>query len=61
MYHCHIHFYLAGSPCRVFDIIKETTPLEYFTHDFSESEKPEDQLALQADMILVSHFRRSRA
>ncbi|MCI8516107.1 MAG: response regulator [Hungatella sp.] len=54
MYHCHIHFYLAGSPCRVFDIIKETTPLEYFTHDFSESEKPEDQLALQADMILVN-------
>lgn len=53
MYHCHIQFYLSGHSCRVFDIIKEISPLEHFTHEFLESEKPEGELAAKADVILA--------
>ncbi|MEY8339499.1 response regulator [Lachnospiraceae bacterium 62-35] len=53
MYHCHIHFYLAGNSNRVFEIIKEMSPLEHFTHEFSESSKPERALAAEADVILA--------
>lgn len=52
MYHCHIQFYLSGHPCRVSDIIKEILPLEHFTHGFLESDKPEEALAAEADVIL---------
>ncbi len=34
MYHCHISFYLTGGHCRAFEIIKEISPLEHFTHEF---------------------------
>lgn len=54
MYHCHIHFYLTGHQCRVFEILKETSPLEHFTHEFSESDEPEKALAAKADVILVN-------
>lgn len=54
MYHCHIHFYLAGRQNRVFEIIKESSPLMNFTHEFSESEKPVDDLAAKADVIIVN-------
>ena len=53
MYHCHIQFYLSGHPCRVFDIVKEILPLEHFTHGFLESDKPEEALAAEADVILA--------
>ena len=54
MYHCHIHFYLAGHQCRAFEIIKEIPPFENFTHEFSESDKPMEALAAGADVILVN-------
>lgn len=54
MYHCHIHFYLAGRGGRIFEIIKGIAPLEFFTHEFSESKTPDARLAAQADVILVS-------
>ena len=53
MYHCHIHFYLAGRQGRIFDIIKEMPPLEHFTHEFFESEKPDLALVSKADVILA--------
>ncbi len=53
MYHCHLHFYLMGHPCRAFEIIREMPPLGCFTHEFSEGEKPDDALAAQADVILL--------
>lgn len=53
MYHCHIQFYLSGHPCRVFDIVKEILPLEHFTHGFLESDKLEETLAAEADVILA--------
>ncbi len=53
MYHCHIHFYLTGHSCSAFEIIKEMPPLEHFTHEFSESEIPDRELASKADVILV--------
>ncbi len=54
MYRCHIHFYLAGRGGRVFEIIKGIKPLEFFTHEFSESEKPDAFLSARADVILAS-------
>lgn len=54
MYHCHIHFYLVGHQCRVFDIIKEMSPLECFTQEFSESDTPVDMLAANADVIVAN-------
>lgn len=53
MYHCHVHFYLTGPKCRAFEIIKEMPPMEHFTHEFVESDKPESALAAGADVIFV--------
>ncbi len=53
MYHCHIHFYLIGHQHRIFNMIKEMSPLEHFTHEFFESVKPEAELISKADVILV--------
>lgn len=53
MYHCHIHFYLAGSQNKVFEILKEMSPLSHFTHTFSESIEPERALTTDADVIFA--------
>ncbi len=53
MYHCHIHFYLAGRSCQIFETIKMISPLEHFAHTFIESERPEEDLAAKADVILA--------
>ena len=53
MYHCHIHFYLAGSQKRIFEIIKEMPPMEHFTHGFLESDTPQEALAARADVIIA--------
>ena len=54
MYHCHLKFYLVGNSCKAFEVIKEMTPFEHFTHKFLESGTPETSLAEKADVILVS-------
>lgn len=53
MYHCHIHFYFMGQPCRVFEMIKEMPALEHFSHEFLESERPEGALTAKADVIVA--------
>ena len=53
MYHCHIRFYLMGRS-RAFDIIKGMSPLEHFTHEFSESRDLKKELASKADVILAA-------
>lgn len=53
MYHCHMRLYLTGHPHRVFEIIKEMSPLEHFTHEFLESDRPEETLAAGADVIVA--------
>ena len=54
MYHCHIHFYLAGEKCRVFEIIKEMAPLEHFTHEFSESDSLDESFVSKANVIIAN-------
>ncbi|MCI9007214.1 MAG: response regulator [Lachnospiraceae bacterium] len=54
MYHCHIHFYFIGHHCRVFDMIQGTAPLDNFTHEYSESEKPDKKQSAGADVILLN-------
>ena len=53
MYQCHLHIYLTGHQKGIFEAIKEITPLEHFTHEFSESEEPASALAADADVILA--------
>ncbi|MCM1256984.1 MAG: response regulator [Roseburia sp.] len=53
MYHCHVQIYLLGRKCRMFEWIKEMSPLEHFTHEYLESEEPEEQLTARADLILA--------
>ncbi len=54
MYHCHVHFYLAGCHCRIFEIIKEMSPLENFTHEFVEDGKLSGESAAAADVIFAN-------
>ncbi len=53
MYHCHIHFYLTGNQNRVFERIKEISPLEQFTHEFVESSQPQGDLTAKSDVIFA--------
>lgn len=53
MYHCNVHFYLAGHQRKVFEIIKGMSPLAHFTHEFFESHRPDPGLAAKADVILA--------
>lgn len=54
MYHCHIHFYLAGCQGRAFELIREIPPFENFTHTFAESQEIDRSLAAGADVIFVN-------
>lgn len=56
MYHCHVHICLAGCCCRIFEIIKEISPLEHFTHEFVEIERLTEETAAvaAADAIFVN-------
>lgn len=54
MYHCHFRLYLTGRSCNAFDIIKKTPSLAHFTHIISESDRPDKELAAQADAIIVN-------
>ena len=53
MYRCHVHFYLIGRQHRVYEIVKEMPPMEHFTHEFEESEKPDGESVSKADVILL--------
>ena len=54
MYHCHIKFYLAGQKCRTFEIIKGSSPLEHFTHEFSQSDIINTEEVSKADVIFAN-------
>lgn len=53
MYHCHMHFYLAGCQRKTVEIIQVMEPLEQFTHTFAYSDGFEETLAAEADVILL--------
>lgn len=59
MYHCHLHVYLLGRQCRIFEMIKEMPPLEHFTHEFLESSAVEEHLAKKADVIIAAPGERA--
>ncbi len=54
MYDCCLPIYLAGRPCRAFEIIKEIPSLEHFTHIFSESRQPDAALTAKAGLIVAN-------
>lgn len=54
MYHCQLHCYLVGHPCRAFEMIKDMSPMNHFTHEFFASNLPERASAAKADAILVN-------
>lgn len=51
MYHCYLHFYLAGSLSPAFDTIRSMPPLEHFSHEFEQSDLPDVAMASRADVI----------
>ena len=53
MYQCHLKLYLMGDSCKVFETIKEMSPLENFTHTFLESRTPKTALTAGADVIIA--------
>ncbi len=53
MYHCNICFYLIGKSNDLFDNLKKMPPLSHFAHEFTESLRPEETLAKQADVIVI--------
>ncbi|MCI8622702.1 MAG: response regulator [Provencibacterium sp.] len=53
MYHCHIRFYFIGRQHELFKTVRETPPLEAFTHEFLESDEPMEPLASKADVIFA--------
>ena len=53
MYHCHLRLYCVGHRQELFAPVKETAPLEPFTHTFLESEEPDSALAAQASVIFA--------
>ncbi len=53
MYHCNVRFYLTGHQRKVFEIIKGMPPLSHFSHEFTESSRPDAALASGADVILA--------
>lgn len=54
MYHCHTRFYLMGEQEHIFNIIKETPPIDsHFTHDFLDGGTPEE-LSAAADIIIAA-------
>ena len=57
MYHCHIHFYLAGCGKAAFRVLKALPPLENFTHSIAESDGLERALLEKADVILADLSR----
>ncbi len=57
MYHCHIHFYLAGCGKAAFRVLKALPPLENFTHSIAESDGLEPALLEKADVILTDVSR----
>ena len=54
MYHCHIRFCLTGHPCREADVIKRMPPMENFTHEFAEIEKPLKEEFSKADVVIAN-------
>ncbi len=53
MYHCHLRFYFVGRRWDLFTPLKETAPLDQYTHTFLESEEPDASLAAQAGAIFA--------
>lgn len=53
MYHCKVCFYLIGESDHLFKNLKEMPPLPHFTHEFTESAKPEEARVEQADVIVI--------
>lgn len=53
MYRCHTHFYLVGKQKRIYEVIKNMSPLEHFKHEFYESEELEETEIKKAEVIII--------
>ena len=53
MYHCHLRIYFIGCRQELFAPLRETAPLDRFTHTFMESGEPDPALAAQAEVIFA--------
>lgn len=53
MYHCRVRFYLLGKQKRLFEVVREMTPLEHYRHEFSEGDWMDERLAAEADVLIA--------
>lgn len=53
MYHCQLRFFFLGSQTKMFEQIKNISPLEHFTHDFLESSAIDEAMVSAADVIFA--------
>ncbi len=53
MYHCQVQFYLLNFQHYLFEVIGQVSPLENFTHEFTESSDPDEKLLKEADVIFA--------
>ena len=54
MYYCQIQFHLSGSPCRAFEIIKEISPYQNYSHKYIQSSILDLSLLPEADVIVAN-------
>lgn len=54
MYHCKVQFYLFGEQNDLLAGIKEMTPPDHFTYEFSESGVLDEALTADADVIIAN-------
>lgn len=53
MYHAHVRFYLISQQNNMFEMIKGMPAPQNFTYEFTESDKPEQKLLKNADVIFI--------
>ncbi|MCM1266353.1 MAG: GGDEF domain-containing protein [Bacteroidales bacterium] len=57
MYHCHICFYLISEQRELFAVLQEMPRFLNFTHEYIQSDAPDPELAVEADVILADVSR----
>jgi diguanylate cyclase (GGDEF)-like protein/PAS domain S-box-containing protein len=53
MYHCKVQFYIFSRQNSFIEMIEQMPTFEHFTHEFTESDSMDEDLAANADVILA--------
>ncbi len=53
MYHCHVRIYAVGHQREMFEWLKEISPPEHFTYEFTLGDIPEESLTAKSDLLIA--------